>query len=561
MKNCIYLIALIFTLQACQNSVPTSSYNNPILAGFYPDPSICRVDNDYYLVNSTFSFFPGLPIFHSTDLVNWNQIGNAIDRREQLSLDSLGISEGLYAPTIRYHNGTYYLVCTRVGSIVNFVLGTTGNFVMTAKNPAGPWSNPVYMPHVGGIDPDIFFDEDGKAYITSCADPDSLLYGGHRTIRMHEFNLETLETSASSIPLVDGGTDLSKKPIWVEGPHLYKINKYYYLMCAQGGTDIDHSEVIFRSKNVAGPYESYAGNPILTQRNLDSNRPNAVTNTGHADLVQTQNGEWWSVFLGCRPYRENFFNTGRETFMLPVTWKNDWPIILEADKTVPFNPTAPNLEKSTKADIPLNGNFTLKDDFNYAKLPFYYLFIRVPKEAFYHVDTENEGITFNLLNAQLHEEQSPAFIGRRQQHTQFETSAALNFSPKNDKEQAGIAAFQNEKNYFLLAKKRIANKNYVCLIKSENRVPVVLAKQEVDDGLLYLKMECKNATYSFSYSLNNENWEGLADSLNAEYLSTNVSGGFVGTIVGVHASAEANTKTTATFNWFEYTGMDKIVNR
>jgi xylan 1,4-beta-xylosidase len=319
MKRNIIVCICLFLSFICNSF--SQSFTNPILAGFYPDPSICRAGNDYYIVNSSFAYYPGLPIFHSTDLVNWQQIGAALNRPEQLNLDSAGVSRGLFAPAITYHKGTFYIVCTLVDK--------GGNFVITSTNPKGPWSNLVWLPEVDGIDPSIFFDEDDKAYIVyNSIPPDNIsLHGGHRTIRMNTFDAKKLKVTSDNKIIINGGTDMSKKPVWIEGPHLFKKDGWYYLMCAEGGTDYEHSEVVFKSKTIDGPFIPYDKNPILTQRHLDKNRKNPVTNTGHADLVETPGGKWWAVFLGCRPYENNTFNTGRETFMAPVEWKEGWPII------------------------------------------------------------------------------------------------------------------------------------------------------------------------------------------------------------------------------------------
>ncbi|HET9055110.1 MAG TPA: glycoside hydrolase family 43 protein, partial [Cyclobacteriaceae bacterium] len=272
-------------------------YYNPVIAGYYPDPSVVRVKDDYYLVNSSFAYFPGLPIFHSKDLVNWRQIGHAFSRRSQLTFEKgQNMSHGIFAPTIRYHDGLFYIITTDVYGI--------GNFYITAKNPAGPWSDPVILPEIGGIDPDLFFDDDGRVYIAHNEGPEGEpLYDGHRAIWLWEFDLNNKNVLKNSgRVIVNGGVDISKKPIWIEGPHLYKVNDWYYLSCAEGGTSEDHSQVIFRTKNLAESFVPYEKNPILTQRDLSPARANPVTSTGHADVVQTQNGEWWAVFLGIRPY-------------------------------------------------------------------------------------------------------------------------------------------------------------------------------------------------------------------------------------------------------------------
>ncbi len=251
---------------------PREQFLNPILAGFYPDPSICRVGDDFYLVNSSFCYFPGIPIFHSRDLVNWTQIGFVLDRPSQFdTIHATDVSRGIYAPTIRYHDGTFYLITTLVGG--------GGNFFVTARNPAGPWSDPHWLNDVDGIDPSFFFDDDGRAYVLNCAPaPDNRpLYDGHRTIRMGEFDPKTGQMTGEQKILVNGGTDISKHPHWIEGPHLFKRNGSYYLIAAEGGTAEAHSEVVFRADSLWGPYKPFQGNPILTQRQLPPDRPDPIT--------------------------------------------------------------------------------------------------------------------------------------------------------------------------------------------------------------------------------------------------------------------------------------------
>jgi alpha-N-arabinofuranosidase len=182
------------------------------------------------------------------------------------------------------------------------------------------------------------------------------LYSGHRAIWLQEFDLTSRRLSGPRQIIVDGGVDITKHPIWIEGPHLFQRNGWYYLIAAEGGTGEDHSEVVFRSRNVRGPYAPWEKNPILTQRTLDPRRPDPVTSTGHADFVQTPDGAWWAVFLGARPYAEGrLYNTGRETFLLPVAWEDDWPVILAPNVPVPAMAAAPKLPADRGAHVPLSG--------------------------------------------------------------------------------------------------------------------------------------------------------------------------------------------------------------
>ncbi len=286
----IFFTILFFVFTAVQSFAQSTVLVNPILSGFYPDPSIVQVKSDYYLINSTFSYFPGIPVFHSKDLKNWKQIDNVINRTSQLDFMGERMTRGLFAPAISYYNGTYYVTCTDIDH--------DGNFVVTAKDPAGPWSDPVKIPQVRGIDPSLFFDEDGKGFIVYNSDaPDNKpLYSGHRTIRMYEFDPVALKVVGEEKQLVNGGVDISKKPVWIEGPHIMKRFGWYYLYAAEGGTSVNHSEVVFRSKSVYGPYIPYENNPVLTQRDLPENRKDPVTSTGHAQYVDGPDGKTYAVF-------------------------------------------------------------------------------------------------------------------------------------------------------------------------------------------------------------------------------------------------------------------------
>ncbi len=236
-KMAVFLI-ISSLMVSCDHKQEESEITNPVLAGFYPDPSICAVDGDYYLVTSTFAYFPGLPVFHSKDLVNWEPIGHVIDRKEQMDFTGHRVTRGLFAPSIRYHDGLFYVTCTLVD--------TGGNFIVTAKNPEGPWSDPVWLPEINGIDPSPFFDDDGKAYVlyNSIAPEGKPLYNGHRTIRMRSLDLDSLTLGKEEITLINGGVDISKEPVWIEAPHIFKRKGYYYLIAAEGGTADNHSEVV-----------------------------------------------------------------------------------------------------------------------------------------------------------------------------------------------------------------------------------------------------------------------------------------------------------------------------
>lgn len=506
-------------------------YRNPILAGFYPDPSIVRVGGDYYLVNSSFAWYPGVPIFRSRDLIHWRQIGHVLDRPEQLPLDGAGVSGGIFAPTIRFHNGLYYMITTNVTGI--------GNFYVTAQNPAGPWSDPVMLPEIRGIDPSFFFDDDGKAYIVHNGDPpdNKPLYEGHRALHLFPFDVATGKVSGPGKIIVNGGTDISKHPIWIEGPHLYKHNGFYYLMAAEGGTSEGHSEVIFRSRLVDGPYEPYTGNPILTQRTLPPTRPDPITSTGHADLVETQNGEWWAVFLGCEPYQGDFYNTGRETFLLPVKWVDGWPVILAHDKVVPRVVRRPRLPQSTAGTQPMSGPFEWTADFSGKRLPFTLNTLRTPKSAWWALDGQHKALFLEPRAEDLDSRHDPSLVARRQQNANFSTSVDIELSKSDKPSDAGLVLFQNEThNFFLGVRLSSQGNRTVFLEKRDGPVtPVASASLPTEARSVTLKADGAGARYRFFYRVGDKPWTEVGGDQDGTVLSTKTASGFVGTYIGLFA--------------------------
>lgn len=508
-------------------------YFNPILSGFYPDPAFCRKGDTYYLVNSSFSFFPGIPIFKSKDLVNWTQIGHVLDRESQLPLAGQNVSGGIFAPDIKYNekNKTFYMITTNVGK---------GNFYVKTQDPEKGWGEPVYLPKVDGIDPSFFFDKDGKGYIVHNAPVmGGADYEGQRAIRLLEFDVKGDSIIGEPLEILRGGTHVQEKPIWIEGPHLYRIGKYYYLMCAEGGTGDWHSEVILRAKSPKGPWEEYTeGNPILTQRTgLDPKRADIVTSTGHADMLQTQKGDWWAVFLGCRPYSEDYYNTGRDTYMLPVTWKDGWPTILEKNKPVPTVIDKPGLMQGN-GDEELTGNFAYTDKFAGDKLNMRWIFLRNP-DNFYSLG--NNGLTINAKAVNISQKKSPTAIFTRQQHNTFTAETSVAFNPKSEKELAGLTLLQNEQYNFVFGKTVVDGKTAVTLTRSEKtavRIGTAFIDSSAADAPVKLKINGDGRYYDFYYAVGDGAWQTLAKGVDAVNLSTHRSGGFIGVCIGLYATSD-----------------------
>ncbi len=503
---------------------------NPILAGFYPDPSITRVGDDYYLVTSTFSWFPGIPVFRSRDLASWTQIGNAIDRPGQLSFDSLGMSRGVFAPAISHRGGTFY--------VANTCVDCGGNFLVTARDPRGPWSDPVWLRGVEGIDPSLFFDDDGKAYLVNNRAPaGGSKYEGHRAIWLQEYDVRARRMVGEATQLLDGGIDLSQKPVWIEGPHVFKADGRYYLSAAEGGTAADHRQVILRAESMRGPYVPGPANPILTQRHLDPSRPFPVTSTGHADLVRTPAGEWWAVFLGVRPYAEDYHNTGRETFLLPVTWKDGWPTIDGGTGPVPYAVRRPRLPAQPPSAVPTRGNFTLREEFDGRSLAPYWLMVRTPRETWYSLTTAPGALSLRARPASLARREQPSFVGRRQQHLAATVTTAVHFAAAREGERAGLAAFQSDEYFYALSVARVGGRRVAQVERraGTGAVEVVASRPlgGAPDAPVRLRIRADGARYAFDVAEGAGGWATLLGDADGRILSTRTAGGFGGNFTGV----------------------------
>jgi xylan 1,4-beta-xylosidase len=514
-----------------QNKLPGEDYFfNPIIPGWYSDPSVCKNGEDYFLVTSTFSYFPGVPIFHSTDLVNWKQIGHVLDRESQLvNMKGQHTSGGIFAPAISYNpqNDTYYMITTNVGM---------GNFFVKTKDPFGGWSDPIMLPDVGGIDPSFFFDDDGNAYIVNNDEPiGEPEYSGHRTIRIHQFDVENDRTFGDDKVLVDKGVRPEENPIWIEGPHLYKIDGKYFLMSAEGGTGPNHSEVIMRGDSPMGPFNAWEKNPILTQRHLNPNRDNPITCTGHADLIQAKNGEWWSVFLACRPIDGKFENLGRETFLMPVKWSEDgFPYMTQGNDVIPMIVQKPGLRRADEVTF---GNFTKIYPFNSDKLGYDWMSLRTSASDFYSL-TKNPGyLSLSCAEVSATEKGTPAYVCRRLQHHKFECTTELYFNSEDEKDAAGLLLYKDETHQYFFGIKKVEKGIEIFIEKIGDHESKIIVSEMIDekDKQMQLKIESHGDYYNFYYSRGNDSWVNLCNEVEAYYLSTANSYGFTGTTIGMYA--------------------------
>lgn len=518
-----------------ENPLKADEFYTPILQGCYPDPSITRKGDDYYLVNSSFAFFPGVPIFHSKDLVNWEQIGNVLDRPSQLKIQDIEISDGIYAPDIVYnpHNDTFYMITTHIG-------GGWGNIVVKTKDPRKGWGDPILL-DFGGIDPALFFDDDGKAYLVHNDAPDNgkELYSGHRVIKQWEYDVENDRViPGTDRIIVNGGVDISQKPIWIEGPHLYKKDGRYYLMCAEGGTGDWHSEVVFVSDSPRGPFIPSTNNPILSQRYLSENRSNKVDWAGHADLVETPEGKYYGVFLGIRPNDKQRVNTGRETFVLPIDWSGEFPVF--ENGLVPLSPKL-KMPKGVQNQVGTNsffpnGNFVFKDSFAENQLDHRWIAVRGPRENFANF-TKN-GLQIKPFQANVKERKPIAALFHRQQHKSFSTIVDMDYVPTSENDLAGIVCYQKESFNYVFGITQKGNDSYIILVRTDNNESTLIASEKIDVSKpVQLEVEADEDDYRFNYSVNNQGFKNLGGVVSGDILSTNLSGGFIGALIGLYATS------------------------
>ncbi len=514
---------------------------NPILPGFYPDPSVCAVDGHYYLVTSTFAFFPGVPVFHSTDLVHWEQIGHCLDRPEQLPLAGVRASQGIYASTIRYHDGLFYMVTTLVQDPPYW--GNV-NFFVTAKDPAGPWSDPVVVQGAQGIDPTLFFDDDGQAYYLGNLRPYPDRQSSARHLWIQKLDIATGRLlDEPHVLLTDGAVHNAHTP---EGPHIYHINGWYYLLIAEGGTSHDHAISVFRSRELFGPYECDPRNPICTHRTM--RKPAAIHSVGHSDLVQLANGEWWAVMLASRPDGGDYRILGRETFAVPVDWEDEWPVYSPETGRVEFSfpaPALPPMKVVPEAAC---------DHFDAPELGLCWNHLRTPEGHYWNL-TERPGfLRLYGKKTTVCEQGNPAMVLRRQQHLCADGRTVLEVSlPEGT--QAGMIAWMNE-NYHLRAElSRENGERVLSAVRRFAGADEVLASVTLPEGTekVWLLLEAEYQYYHMYYALEPGKYRALATGCDGSHLCREAAGGFTGTYWGVYCQGEG---ARTDVDWFEYKGRE-----
>lgn len=532
---------------------------NPIIPGFYPDPSICRVGDDYYLVCSSFELSPGIPLFHSKDLANWEQLCYVLTPQNGFYVEKNTGNGGVMAPTIRYYNGTFY--------IINCNFSDKGNFIVTAKDPAGPWSAPHFLDDVPGIDASLFFDTDGTCYIMGTANtwPDGK--GGMRQgIWAAEYDIRNYRLVSEPVALWGGAMAGVASP---ESPHIYHIGDWYYLLIAEGGTEMYHSATVARSRSPLGPYEGNPSNPILTVRHMGKKA--LIQNAGHADLIDTAAGEWYAVFLASRLIGGVSKNLGRETFIVPVEWEDEWPLFSPQTGKVEWEYPLPEAIAWT----PVKKD-PVRDEFDSPQLRMDWCFWGSHGEQF-PVHTE-EGLELPCLpqsladplralsmEAERPQNNSLAFVCRRRLQPNCRFSCRMCFAPM-DEESAGIAIVQAMNHQFHLELAREGGQTVVQLLQytadydlqpyipgftsTTNRT--VLAGAPFDGEEIILEMELNENRYVFRYGTQENDLRELACA-DGSVINPEKVGCMVGEMLGLYASGNGKkSEKSALFCRAEY---------
>jgi len=492
-------------------------YTNPVVKGFNPDPSVCRVGDDYYLVTSSFQYYPGVPLYHSKDLVNWEQIGHVLTRESQLYLKGANSNGGIYAPTIRHHNGRFYMITTNVS--------TVGNFIVTTDDIRGEWSDPIPV-KVGGIDPSIFWDEDGKCWYTGSAD------GG---ILLCEINPDTGEVLSTPKRVWDGTGGR-----WPEAPHIYKKDGWYYLMIAEGGTEFGHMETIARSRYIDGPYKEAPHNPILAHYKA-ATQDNPIQGVGHADLVQAHDGSWWLVCLGFRTQSGMHHLLGRETFLAPVRWdEGAWPVV-NATGDIAINMNVPTLPLQPFEARPERNEFE-------SELGAEWSWLRNPDLSKYKV-TDGKLRIYGTAAGTDEAVVSPSFVCVRQEDHNFIAETCLTLGNARSGDKAGMSIYMDSNGHYDIC---LAKKGGKTVIETKYRLGSVTHTEEIpySGSKVWLRLTGNPFRYQLWYSKDGKEFKA-AGTGDARFLSSETFGNFTGIMLGLWAESPAG-KGYADFEYFEY---------
>lgn len=504
---------------------------NPILRGFSPDPSIIRVNNDYYIATSTFEWWPGVRLWHSRDLKHWEQLPSPLRRQSQLNMIGNPVNGGIWAPCLSYCDGRFYLVYTDVKTQKRPYYNTH-NYLVWSDNITGEWSDPVYL-NSTGFDPSLFHAKNGKKYIIN-------MRNGFKGILLQEYDPEK-QKLVGPVFNIFPGTDLG----YTEGPHLYEHNGWYYLITAEGGTSYNHCVTVARSKNLTGPYEVDPANPILTS--MDT--PDAyLQRAGHADLVETQNGEWYMVHLCGRPLQEmRACILGRETAIQKMEWTEDgW--IRPVDGRVPARSVA---EPAGIPDYPLPTE-PERDDFSSVELPVWYSTLRAYPEGCLSL-TERPGWLRLRGQDSITSLHHVSLVARRQTASSCTVETGMEFHADVPEQVAGLAYIYNNENfYMLLQTTNEAGKPMLTFLKSDRNVitetdsPIAL----VTPGMLRIRLEVNGKDAQFFYACGKEDWKPAFEPFDCSILSDEHCPGFTGAQFALYCHDMTGSRKNADFDYF-----------
>jgi xylan 1,4-beta-xylosidase len=539
---------------------------NPVLPGFNPDPSILRVNDDYYIATSTFEWFPGVQIHHSKDLVNWRLLTHPVTRTSQLDMRGNISSSGVWAPCLSYHDGMFYLIYSNVRSYKG-PFKDVYNYLITAKNIEGPWSEPIFL-NSSGFDPSLFHDDDGKKWFVNMlwdhrklklveANPDdganedehAAIKGCFAGIVIQQYDPKTKKL-VGPVKNIFQGTKIGL----VEGPHIYKRNGFYYLLTAEGGTFYKHAVTMARSKNLFGPYEADPSNPLLTS----AGKPELeLQKAGHGSLVETQKGEWYLAHLCGRPFKSKTepklrCMLGRETAIQKCEWTNDGWLKVKGGNfpSVMVEPPAlPAFEFKPEST---------RDNFDSDTLGVHLNTLRIPADPSWLSLKERPGYLRLKGRESLASPHEQSLVARRITSFKCRITTSVEFEPDNFQQMAGLILFYDIQNYFYL---RISSDEklgkHLGIVTSDNGAYSELRKYEIKLGTqsrYFLKADYDNGSLQFSYSSDEKKWEKIGPSLDATRLSDEYckDGCFTGTFIGLCCQDLSGTHKHADFDFFEY---------
>lgn len=528
---------------------------NPILTGFHPDPSICRAGDDYYIAVSTFEWFPGVGIYHSRDLKHWRLVARPLNRLSQLNMLGNPDSGGVWAPHLSYADGRFWLIYTDV-KVVDGRWKDCHNYLVTCERIDGDWSDPIYL-NGSGFDPSLFHDDDGKKYLVN-------MYWDHRVGRHSFYGIVLQEYDPREQRLVGPqqiifkGTDVKL----TEAPHLYRIDGYYYLLTAEGGTRYEHQATIARSRNLWGPYEVHPDNPLITSYPYPRN---PLQKAGHASMVQTQTGEWFLAHLTGRPLpREGqplldprgYCPLGRETAIQRLEWRDGWPYVVGG------NQPSLEIEGPRLPEVPWEPDWPETDHFDSDRLNPHFQTLRIPLGPDTLSLTDRPGHLRLYGRESLTSRFTQAFVARRWQHFDFTAETRVAFRPESFQQAAGLANYYNTENWTILQITWDEEKGRILdLMTCDNFTfdqPLQGREIPVPETVEYvsLRVDVRTHTYRYSYSFDGQTWVEIPIDFPSYKLSDDyVRGGgfFTGAFVGMHCRDTSGRRAPADFDYFRYT--------